>query len=169
MKCFSPPYGPGRLHRCFPQVRSSYVQVQTEHVPKNGDLISTCCSGRDSGAETIGACSLAPVQVTELSSHIPSGDGNCEDRGAVRAPMCGASKTAGREKRSRGLGDDGGGWKSSKRVEVARALVLDRKRSSFFFLHRQLKRNLFSVLALLCPVYLPFAPLCGLLSYCQIG
>lgn len=45
--------------------------------------------------------------------------------------MCGASKTAGREKRSRGLGDDGGGWKSSKRVEVARALVLDRKRSSF--------------------------------------
>lgn len=71
-------------------------------------------------------------------------------------------------KRSRGLGDDGGGWKSSKRVEVARALVLDRKRSSFF-LHRQLKRNLFSVLAPFCPVYLPFSPLCCFLSYCQIG
>lgn len=88
--------------------------------------------------------------MTELSSHIPSGDGNCEDRGAARAPMCGESKKAGRGKRSRGLGDDGGGWKSSKRAEVARAVVVDGKGSSFF--HRQLEGNLLRVLspALVC-------------------
>lgn len=36
--------------------------------------------------------------------------------------MCGASRKAGRKKRSRGLGNDGGGWNSPKRVEVAQAL-----------------------------------------------
>lgn len=42
------------------------------------------------------------------------------------------ARRLGGEKRSRGLGDDGGGWKNSKRVEVARVVVLDRKGSSFF-------------------------------------
>lgn len=58
-------------------------------------------------------------------------------------------------KRSRGLGDDGGGGrKSSKRVEVARAL----------------KRNVFAVLctALSCKS-VKLSLFCCFLSYCQLG
>lgn len=77
--------------------------------------------------------------------------------------MCGASKTAGREKRSRGLGDDGGGWKSSKRVEVARALVLDRKRSSFFYSFAVKEESVFCLMpcsALYICHSLPFVASC---------
>lgn len=53
-------------------------------------------------------------------------------------------------KRSRGLGDDGGGWKSSKRVEVAQAL----KRNLFAVLCTTLCRSSVKLSLLLLPVIL---------------